>query len=75
MDKAMDFRCSDRSSTARKVRVLISKLSIKGDINFNTLLPAAGMAEWISHSNSDRRVVGSKPAVGRKGELEKEEKR
>ncbi len=28
------------------------------------------MAEWISHSNSDRRVLGSKPSVGSKGELE-----
>ncbi len=67
----MDFRCSDRSSTPRKVRLLIPKLSIKDDINFNTLLPVAGMAEWISHSYSDGRVVGSKPADGRKGKSEK----
>ncbi len=33
------------------------------------------MAEWLSHSNSDRRVVRSKPAVGEdeEGEDESEE--
>ena len=71
VDKAMGFRCSDCSSTPRKVRLLVSKLSIKNDINFKPLLSAAGMAEWVSHSNSERTVVGSKPAVGIKGELEK----
>ncbi len=76
----MDFRSSDRSSTLRKVRLLISKLSIKNDINFNTLLSAAGMAEWISHSISKRRFLSSKPTDGeevsrKKGKSEDKEKR
>ncbi len=52
---------------------MISNFSIENDINFKPFLPAAGMAEWISHSNSGRRVVGSKPAADsrrRKGESE-----
>ncbi len=68
MDLAKDCRISDRSSIPRKVKILISKHLIENDINFKPLLPAAGMAEWVSHSYSDRRVVGSKPAVGGKGE-------
>ncbi len=33
------------------------------------------MAEWISHSNGERRVVGSKPAVGRKVSREQRNKK
>ncbi len=40
---------------------MTSKLSMKNDINFKPLLPAAGIAEWIGHSTCDQRVVGSKP--------------
>ncbi len=62
----MGLKCSDRSSTPREVTILISKLSIKDDINFNTLLSSAGMAEWISHSISKRGFLSSKPTVGEK---------
>ncbi len=68
MVEAEWLKISYRSSTPRKVRILISKLSIKNDINFIPLLPAAGMAEWVSHSNNDQRVPSSKPAVGEEGE-------
>ncbi len=67
----MDFSCSDRSSTRRAARILISKLSIKNDINFNTILLAAGMAEWVSNSISKRRFLSSKPTDGENVSREK----
>ncbi len=58
--KPKSSRCSDRCSTPRKVGLLISKLSIKNDINLNPLLSAAGMAEWVSHLTLGQRFQGSK---------------
>ena len=54
---------------------MTSKLSMKNDINFKPLLPAAGIAEWISHSTCDQRVTGSKPPSELEGESGKKKKR